>query len=73
MMKKTAFALALVVASALTSKALASGSHAGSHDKVSVGEAGDKKKATQTIRVTMKETDDGKMIFTPATIKGEIA
>jgi uncharacterized cupredoxin-like copper-binding protein len=36
---------------------------------MAVGEAGDKAKASQTIRVTMKETDDGKMIFTPAVIK----
>ncbi|MFK0274544.1 plastocyanin/azurin family copper-binding protein [Ensifer sp. NPDC090286] len=68
-MKKSAFALALVVASALSSQALASGSHAGGDDKVSIGEPGDSKKSTQTIRVTMKETDDGKMIFTPSTIK----
>ena len=68
-MKKTATALAFIAASALSSQALASGSHAGGHGEVSIGEAGDKKKATQTIRITMKETDDGKMIFTPATIK----
>ena len=36
---------------------------------MSVGKPGDAKKATQTVRVTMKETDDGKMIFTPASIK----
>jgi uncharacterized cupredoxin-like copper-binding protein len=66
-MKKYAFALAL---SALASPALASGTHAGGHgEKMAVGEAGDKAKASQTIRVTMKETDDGKMIFTPAVIK----
>jgi uncharacterized cupredoxin-like copper-binding protein len=65
-MKKYAFALAL---SALSSPALASGTHAGGHgEKMAVGEAGDKAKASQTIRVTMKETDDGKMIFTPAVI-----
>jgi uncharacterized cupredoxin-like copper-binding protein len=66
-MKKYAFALALA---ALASPALASGTHAGGHgEKMAVGEAGDKAKASQTIRVTMKETDDGKMIFTPAVIK----
>jgi uncharacterized cupredoxin-like copper-binding protein len=47
--------------------AFASGSHAGGHgDAMAIGEPGDKTKATQTIRITMKETDDGKMIFTPA-------
>ncbi|KOF17279.1 copper oxidase [Ensifer adhaerens] len=55
---------------ALGSPALASGSHAGGHgEAMAVGEPGVKAKATQTIRVTMKETDDGKMIFTPSTFK----
>ena len=63
------FAIALALA-ALASPASASGNHAGGHgDKLAVGEPGDKTKATQTIRVTMKETDDGKMIFQPAIIK----
>lgn len=66
-MKKYAFALLFV---ALAGPVAASGSHAGGHEeKMAVGEAGDKAKATQTIRVTMKETDDGKMIFTPTVIK----
>lgn len=47
----------------------ASGSHEGGHGEMTVGEPGDKSKATQTIRVTMKETDDGKMIFTPNNFK----
>ncbi len=63
-MKNCAFALLLA---ALAGPALASGNHAGGHgEKMAVGEPGDKTKATQTIRVTMKETDDGKMLFTPA-------
>lgn len=66
-MKKYAFALMLA---ALAGPALASGSHAGGHDeKMAVGEAGDKAKVTQTINITMKETDDGKMLFAPAVIK----
>lgn len=36
---------------------------------MAVGEPGTKAKATQTIRVTMKETDDGKMVFTPSTFE----
>lgn len=32
---------------------------------MAIGEPGDKAKVTQIIRVTMKETDDGKMIFVP--------
>ena len=64
--------LALALAS-LTSTAFAGGTHDGGHgDAMKVGEAGDKAKVTQTIRVTMKETDDGKMIFTPAKIQGRV-
>ncbi|MCY1360593.1 Copper binding protein, plastocyanin/azurin family [compost metagenome] len=55
---------------AIASPALASGSHAGGHgEAMAVGEPGQKAKATQTIRITMSETDDGKMIFTPSTFK----
>lgn len=36
---------------------------------MAVGEPGEKAKATQTIRVTMSETTDGKMIYTPNTFK----
>lgn len=51
------------------SPALASGNHAGGHGEIVAGEAGDKSKVTQTIRVSMKETPDGKMIFVPSTFK----
>lgn len=50
--------------------ALASGSHAGGHgEAMEVGEPGKKAKATQTITVSMQETDDGKMIFKPNAFK----
>ncbi|MDP9809499.1 putative cupredoxin-like copper-binding protein [Rhizobium tibeticum] len=63
------YALALALA-AIASPALASGNHAGGHgEKMAVGEPGDKSKVTQTIRVTMRETEDGKMLFQPAVIK----
>ncbi|MFJ6322089.1 MULTISPECIES: plastocyanin/azurin family copper-binding protein [unclassified Rhizobium] len=63
-MKNLAIAIMLA---ALAGPAFASGSHAGGHDeKLAVGEPGDKTKATQTIRVTMKETEDGQMLFAPA-------
>jgi uncharacterized cupredoxin-like copper-binding protein len=59
-----------ILVAALASPALASGKHAGGHgEAMGVGEPGKKANATQTIRVTMKETDDGKMIFTPSTFK----
>jgi uncharacterized cupredoxin-like copper-binding protein len=63
-MKAAIFGL---LAAALASPALASGSHEGGHDEVmAVGEPGKKADVTQTIRVTMKETDDGQMIFAPS-------
>lgn len=57
-------------AALLATPVLASGSHAGGHgEAMAVGEPGNKAQATQTIRVTMKETDDGKMLFTPNSFK----
>lgn len=50
----------------LATPALASGTHGDGHEAMAIGEPGDKAKVTQTIQVTMKETPDGKMIFTPA-------
>lgn len=59
-----------ILVAALASPALASGNHAGGHgEAMAVGEPGKKTNATQTIRITMKETEDGKMIFTPSTFK----
>jgi len=61
--------IALVLA-AFATPAFASGTHEGGHHgAMAVGEPGKKAQATQTIRVSMKETDDGKMIFTPNTFK----
>ncbi len=66
-MKAAIFGL---LVTALATPALASGNHAGGHgEAMAVGEPGKKANATQTIRVTMKETEDGKMIFTPSTFK----
>lgn len=65
---KTAM-IALFLA-ALATPALASGSHAGGHgEAMAAGEPGKKAQATRTIRVSMKETDDGKMVFAPNTFK----
>ncbi len=59
-----------LLVAALATPALAGGNHAGEHgEAMAVGEPGKKANATQTIRVTMKETDDGRMIFTPSTFK----
>ena len=66
-MKKYLLAAALA---ALASSAFASGSHEGGHGEESLaGEPGKKSKVTQTIQVTMKEADDGEMLFMPASVK----
>lgn len=66
-MKTAIFGLLLA---SLATPVLASGSHAGGHgEAMVVGEAGDKSKVTQTIRLSMKETPDGKMIFSPNNFK----
>jgi uncharacterized cupredoxin-like copper-binding protein len=59
-----------LLSAALVSPAIAGGTHSDGHaDAMAIGEPGKKAKATQTIRVTMKETDDGQMIFTPGDFK----
>lgn len=59
-------AIVALFLAALASPALASPGHG---EAMAVGEPGKKAEATQTIRVTMKETADGKMIFAPNTFK----
>ena len=53
----------------LATPVIAAGSHAGGHGEMAVGEPGQKSKVTQTIRVSMKETDDGRMVFKPDSFK----
>jgi len=54
----------------LASPAFGSGSHGGGHgEAMAAGEPGKRAQATRTIRLTMTETDDGKMVFTPNTFK----
>lgn len=63
-------AIVALFLAALASPALAAGSHAGGHaEAMAVGEPGKQAQATQTIRVSMKETDDGQMLFTPSDFK----
>lgn len=61
------------LAATMASPALAAGTHAGGHreqnaEAMAVGKPGKKKDASRTIRVTMKETADGDMLFEPATV-----
>jgi uncharacterized cupredoxin-like copper-binding protein len=46
--------------------AFAAGSGNHSHDELAIGKAGTAGKAKRTINITMSETNDGKMIFSPA-------
>lgn len=65
-MKHYLLATVLVV---LGTAALASGTHEGGHGESLAGEPGEKAKVTQTIQVTMKETENGKMLYMPASVK----
>lgn len=69
-MLKLAFATAVTLLTAATG-ALAAGSHAGGHDgeKMAIGEAGDAAKVKRTVNITMRETNDGKMVFEPKNLQ----
>lgn len=54
---------------ALPAVAFAGGTHSGPDGKMVVGELGDKAKVTQTFQVTLKETEDGKMLIVPDSFK----
>jgi uncharacterized cupredoxin-like copper-binding protein len=41
------------------------------HEEMAVGEPGKKAEAGQTVTITMKETDDGDMVFEPKSLKVE--
>ena len=53
-----------------TGPAFAAGSHTDSHDKMmKIGKPGKASQVSRSIEVTMKETDDGQMIFEPDILK----
>lgn len=62
-MKKTLIIGALLALTALPAWASGSGEHA--HD-LAIGTAGDAKKVERTITIAMRETTDGKMMFSPS-------
>lgn len=65
----TKLSVSIVLTAVIASAALA---HEGEH--FSAGEPGDPKRPTRIVPVTMQETDDGKMLFSPNRIdvkKGE--
>ncbi len=74
--------LTTTIAFALAAPAFAAGTHDGGHDddhadkhsEMMIGMPGDAAKVDRTIDVTMRETDDGDMIFEPESleiVKGE--
>ncbi|WP_224006201.1 cupredoxin family protein [Aureimonas sp. SA4125] len=65
---------AAVGLSLMAGPAFATGSHAGGHDEMAVGKPGKAAKASRTVKISMKETDDGRMLYEPSQIvakKGE--
>lgn len=71
-MKFTHMAFAAAAAALVgfaSAPASASGNHAGGHDELAVGKAAEKGASARVLKVTMKETPDGKMLFQPAKIQ----
>ena len=50
---------------AFENAAFAAGTHDGGHDEYAIGMKAEKTKARRTINISMRETDEGKMIFEP--------
>ena len=50
---------------ALGQAAFAAGEHVGGHDEYAIGMKAEKAKAKRTINITMREDQEGKMIFEP--------
>lgn len=57
------------ILSLVATTAFASGTHEGGHGDALAGEPGKKSKVTKTVQVTMKESDDGKMVYMPASVE----
>lgn len=74
-MSKRMMMAATLGLSLLTVPAFATGSHEGGHhDEMAAGKPGKAAKADRTVKISMRETDDGKMVYEPSQIvakKGE--
>ena len=54
----------------LATPAFAAGMHAGGHhDGMEVGKPGDASDVSRTVKITMSEKDDGRMLFEPASLQ----
>lgn len=68
-LRPIAIALAGAAVIGPSGAALAGGTHAHGHgDEMAIGAPGESSALTRTVEVTMRETDDGRMIFEPAHI-----
>ncbi|RYG39958.1 copper oxidase [bacterium] len=70
----TASTLALAALVALSAPVLASGAHEGGHGEMAAGKPGKPGKASavdRTIEISMKENEDGQMLFSPSEIKAK--
>jgi uncharacterized cupredoxin-like copper-binding protein len=65
---KSKLALAIMMAFAVT-PAFATGNHAGGHDVMEIGKPGEASAAKRTVTISMKEKNDGAMVFEPAVLK----
>ncbi|MCT9000322.1 cupredoxin domain-containing protein [Chelativorans intermedius] len=66
--------MAVASMAALTSIAYAGGNHADGHgeaDMMAIGKPGEAAAAGRSVTITMKENDDGAMVFEPASLKIE--
>ncbi len=66
----------ITIVLALGHTAFAAGTHDGGHDEYAIGMKGEKAKATRKIYITMRENNEGKMVFEPTKLqfrKGETA
>ena len=64
----------LIATLALGTTAFAAGQHDGGHDEYAIGLKGEKAKAKRTLNISMRETEDGKMLIEPKVLmfrKGE--
>jgi len=62
--------IALTVATATSSAVLADAGHSHGHaNETAYGTPGDPKKPSRVVHVTMRETEDGKMVFSPGRVE----
>lgn len=64
-MRKLVLTLTAALLLTQTGSALAGGTHTGGHEEYDIGKRGEKWQSKRFINITMRETQEGKMIFEP--------